>query len=149
MNETRFPLQSFFHPTFCSPFSFSTLQLNFLWPRSHHHSLPTHLPQLALKFLLHMFNLSWSTHISPSAWKQSIIIPSPKSGKPTDSFSSYRPTSLTFCTYKLFERMVLGQFTFFLESNTVFTPMQAGFRPGRLIINQVLFFSQSIAGFFY
>ena len=111
--------------------------------------LLTRLPQSALHFLLYIFNLSWSTHTFPSAWKQSTIIPILKPGKPSDSPSSYRPISLTSCTSKLFERMVLGRLTYFLEQQDILSPVQAGFRPGRSTVDQVLLLSQSIADSFH
>ena len=97
----------------------------------------------------YIFNLSWSTHTFPSAWKQSTIIPILKPGKPSDSPSSYRPISLTSCTSKLFERMVLGRLTYFLELHDILSPVQAGFRPGRSTVDQVLLLSQSIADSFH
>ena len=44
--------------------------------------------------------------------------------------NSFILISLIFCTSKLFERMVLGRFTYFLKYN-ILSPVQAGFRPGR------------------
>ena len=111
--------------------------------------LLTHLPQSALHFLLYIFNLSWSTHTFSSTWKQSTIISNLKPGKPSDSPSSYRPISLTSCTSKLFERMVLGRLTYFLEQQDILSPVQAGFRPGRSAVDQVLFLSQSITDSFH
>ena len=116
------------HSTFCSPFSSIELstaisQLSTSTssgPDQITYPLLSHLPQSALNFLLYIFNLSWSTHTFPSAWKQSTIIPILKSGKPSDSPSSYRPISLTSCTSKLFERMVLGRLTYFLELRGAF-----------------------------
>ena len=100
------------HSTFCSPFSSIELstaisQLSTSTssgPDQITYPLLSHLPQSALNFLLYIFNLSWSTHTFPSAWKQSTIIPILKPGKPSDSPSSYRPISLTSCTSKLFEK---------------------------------------------
>ena len=105
------------HSTFCSPFSSIELSTAISQLSTSTSSGPdqitypflSHLPQSALHFLLYIFNLSWSTHTFPSAWKQSTIIPILKPGKPSDSPSSYRPISLTSCTSKLFERMVLEQ----------------------------------------
>ena len=74
-------------------------------------------------------------------WKQSTIIPILKPGKPSNSPSSYRPISLTFCTSKLFKRMVLGRLTYFLEQQGTLSPMRAGFRLGRSIVDQVLLLS--------
>ena len=145
------------HSTFYSPFSSIELstaisQLSTSTssgPDQITYPLLSHLPQSALNFLLYIFNLSWSTHTFPSAWKQSTIIPILKSGKPSDSPSSYRPISLTSCTSKLFERMVLGRLTYFLELHNILLPVQAGFRPGRLTVDQVLLLSQSIADSFH
>ena len=145
------------HSTFCSPFSSIELstaisQLSTSTssgPDQITYPLLSHLPQSALNFLLYIFNLSWSTHTFPSAWKQSTIIPILKPGKPSDSPSSYRPISLTSCTSKLFERMVLGRLIYFLEQQDILSPVQAGFRPGRSTVDQVLLLSQSIADSFH
>ena len=145
------------HDTFCSPFSQHELssalsQLSSstaCGPDKVSYPLLTHLPQAGKDLLLHIFNLSWSTHSFPSAWKQSTIIPILKSGKPSNSPSSYRPISLTSCISKLFERMVLARLSFFLEANNILTNVQAGFRAGRSTVDQVLLLSQSISDGFH
>ena len=157
MNHTRTAHCNTLHSTFCSPFSSLELstaisQLSTstsLGPDQITYPLLTHLPQSTLYFLLYIFNLSWSTHTFPSTWKQSTIIPILKPGKPSDSPSSYRPISLTSCTSKLFERMVLGRLIYFLEQQGTLSPVQADFRPGRSTVDQVLLFSQSIVDSFY
>ena len=40
-----------------------------------------HLSRSGMDFLLHIFNLSWSSHSFPSIWKTSSIIPIHKMGK--------------------------------------------------------------------
>ena len=150
MNHIRTAHCNTLHSTFCSPFSSLKLstaisQLSTSTssgPDQITYPLLTHLPQSALHFLLYIFNLSWSTHTFPSTWKQSTIIPILKPEKPSDSPSSYRPISLTSCTSKLFERMVLGRLTYFLERQNILSPVQAGFRPSRSTVNQVLLLSQ-------
>ena len=57
---------------------------------------------------------------------------------------SFRPISLTSCISKLFERLILSRLTFHLESNHLFSTCQAGFRPGRSPLDQILSLSQSI-----
>ena len=104
-----------------------------------------HLPRSGMEFLLHIFNLSWSSHSFPSTWKTSSIIAIHKIGKPLDSPAFFRPISLTSCVSKLFERIILSRLLFFLESNSIFSPRQAGFRPGRSTLDQILFLSQSIS----
>ena len=104
-----------------------------------------HLPRSGMDFLLHIFNLSWSSHSFPSIWKTSSIIPIHKMAKPFDSPASFRPISLTSCVSKLFERIILSRLLFFLESNSVLSPRQAGFRPGQSTLDQILYLSQSIS----
>ena len=157
MNLIRTAHCNTLHSTFCLPFSSLELstaisQLSTstsLGPDQITYPLLTHLPQSALYFLLYIFNLSWSTHTFPSTWKQSTIIPILKPGKPSDSSSLYRPISLTSCTSKLFKRLVLGRLTYFLEQQDILSPVQAGFRPGRSTVDQVLLLSQSIEDSFH
>ena len=104
-----------------------------------------HLPRSDMDFLLHIFNLSWNSHSFPFIWKTSSIILINKMGKPLDSPASFRPISLTFCVLKLFEHIILCHLLFFLESNSILSPHQAGFRPGRSTLDQILFLSQCIS----
>ena len=128
-----------FHSSFCSPFSpaeFHAAASNFFWstatgPDKAVYPMLQHLPRSGMDFLLHIFNLSWTSHSFPSIWKTSSIIPIHKMGKPLDSPASFRPISLTSCVSKLFERIILSRLLFFLESNSILSPRHAGFRPGR------------------
>ena len=45
----------------------------------------------------------------------------------------------------VFERIILSRLLFFLESNCILSPRQAGFRPGRSTLDQILYLSQSIS----
>ena len=104
-----------------------------------------HLPRSGMDFLLHIFNLSWSSHSFPSIWKTSSIIPIHKMEKPLDSPASFQPISVTYCVSKQFERIILSRLLFFLESNSILSPRQAGFRSGRSTLDQILYLSQSIS----
>ena len=104
-----------------------------------------HLPCSGMDFLLYVFNLSCSSHSFPSIWKTPSIIPIHKMRKPLDSPASFWPISLTSCVSKLFERIILSRLLFFLESNSILSPRQAGFRPGRSTLDQILCCSQSIS----
>ena len=66
-------------------------------------------------------------------------------GKPLDSPASFRPISLISCVSKLFERIILFRLLLFLESNSTLFPRQAGFRPGRCTLDQILYHYQSIS----
>ena len=98
-----------------------------------------------MDFLLHIFNFSWSSHSFPSLWKTSSIIPIHKMGKPLDSPAFFRPISLTSCVSKLFENIILSRLLFFLEYNSLFSPRQAGFLPGRSTLDQIPHHSQFIS----
>ena len=104
-----------------------------------------HLPCSGMDFLLYIFNLSWTSHSLPSIWKTSSIISNHKMGKPIDPPASFRPISLTSCVSKLFERIIISRLLFFLESNSILSPRQAGFRPGQSTLDQILCLSQSIS----
>ena len=104
-----------------------------------------HLPRSGMDFLLHIFNLSWSSHSFPFIWETPSIILIHKMGKPLDSPASFQPISLISCVSKLFERIILSRLLFFLESNSILFPHQAGFRPGRSTLDQILYLSQSIS----
>ena len=101
-----------------------------------------HSLEPAQLLLLSLFNRSWHSHTFPSCWKPTTIIPIHELGKPTSSPSFFRPISFTSCISKLFERLILSRLTFHLESNHLLSTCQAGFRPGRSPLDQIL--SQSI-----
>ena len=136
------------HSSFCSPFSSTELLVapfTATGPDKVAYPMLKHLPRSGMDFLLHIFNLSWSSHSFPSIWKTSSIIPIHKMGMPLDSPASFRPISLTSCVSKLFEHIILSRLLFFLESNSILSPRQVGFRPGRSTLDQVLYLSQSIS----
>ena len=140
------------HNSFCFPFSLAELSIAICKLSSSTasgsdqiaYSLLKHLPEPAQLLLLSLFNRSWSSHTFPSCWKPTTIIPIHKPGKPTSSPSSFRPISLTSCIFKLFECLILSRLTFHLESNHLLSTCQAGFRPGRSSLDQILTLSQSI-----
>ena len=136
------------HPSFCSPFSSTKLlsaASTATGPDKVAYPMLKHLPHSGMNFLLHIFNLSWSSHTFPSIWKTFSIIPIHKIGKCFDSPAFCRPIWLTSCVSKLFERIILSRLLFFLESNSILSPRQAGFRPGRSTLNRILYLSESIS----
>ena len=140
------------HSSFCSPFSSTELlaaasnlsSSTANGPDKVAYPMLKHLPRSGMDFL-HAFNLSWSSHSFPSIWKTSSIIPIHKMRKPLDSPAFLRPIYLTSCVSRLFERIILSRLLFFLESNSILSPRQAGFHPGRSTLDQILFLSQSIS----
>ena len=144
------------HSSFCSPFSpdrFLSAASNLssstsTGPDNVAYPMLKHLPRSGMDFLLHIFNLSWTSHSFPSIWKISSIIPIHKMGKPLDSSAFFWPISLTFCVSKLFECIILSRLLFFLKSNSILSPRQAGLRPGRSTLDQILYLAHSISDVF-
>ena len=151
LRRSTCPVES--HLSFCSPFSLAEFLADAsnlssstaTGPDKVVYPMLKHLPRSDMDFLLHIFNLSCSSHSFPSIWKTSSIIPIHKMGKPLDSPGSFRPISLTSCVSKLFERIILSRLLFFLESNSILSPHQASFRPGRSTLDQILYLSRSIS----
>ena len=151
LRRSTCPMES--HSSFCSPFSpakFHAAASNLSSSTASGPDKVTcpmlkRLPRSGMDFLLHIFNFSWSSHSFPSIWKTSSIISIHKMGKPLDSPAFFRPISLISCVSKPFERIVLSRLLFFPESNSILSPRQAGFRPGRSTLDQILFLSQSIS----
>ena len=141
------------HLSFCSPFSLAEFHAaasnlsssTATGPYKVAYPMLKHLPRFGMDFLLYIFNLFWSLHSFPSIWKTSSIIFIHKMGKPINFPASFRPISLTSCISKLFERIILSRLLVFLESISILSPRQAGFRPGRCTLDQILYFSQSIS----
>ena len=141
------------HSSFCSPFSSAQFHAAASNPSSSTATGPdkvaypmlNHLSRSGMDFLLHIFNLSWSSHSFPSICKTSSIIPIHNMRKPLDSPASFRPIFLTSCVSQLFERIILSRVLFFLESNSILSPRQTGFHPVRSTLDQILYLSQSIS----
>ena len=107
-HQATCPMES--HLSFCSPFS----PIEFLVAASNLSSFtatgpdkvtyPTlkYLPRSGMDSLLHIFNLSWSSHSFPSIWKTSSIIPIHKMGKLFDSPACFQPISLSPAAYQSF-----------------------------------------------
>ena len=142
-----------FHSSFCSPFSlveFLAAASNLssstaTGPDKVAYPMLKHLPRSGMDFLLHIFNISWSSRSFSFIWKTSSIIPLHKMGKPLDYPASFRPISRTSCVSKLFESIILSRLLFFLESNSILSPRQAGFRSGRSTLDHILYLSQYIS----
>jgi hypothetical protein len=108
---------------------------------------PTFLKALqtkALTELLAIFNKSFRDADVPRLWRNAIIIPLLKAGKPASELASYRPVSLTSCIVKLLERILADRLHFLAETRGWFSKFQAGFRKGRSCEDQILRIVQAI-----
>ena len=88
------------------------------------------LQALALP-LTHLTNLVITTRTWPSQWKESVILPTLKSGKPPGILSSYRPVVNLCSVSKIIERVLYDQMVQHLDDNGVIPHEQHGFRRGR------------------
>ena len=66
----------------------------------------------------------------PKTWKTATIIPIYKGKCSKLDVKNYRPISLTNVFCKTLERMIRGKIMNYMESETLFSPSQAGFRLG-------------------
>ena len=91
-----------------------------------------------LAYPLHLiFSRSLREGILPSDWKSSTVIPIFKKGPRYDPLN-YRPISLTSVCGKVFERIVCEHLSEYLESNSILSPHQFGFRSSRSTMDQLL-----------
>ena len=72
------------------------------------------------------------------------MIPILKKGKDPKQAASYRPISLTSCVGKTMERVVNQRLKWYLETNDLLAPEQAGFRQFRATEDQTTYLAQEI-----
>ena len=104
----------------------------------------THLGSAAQCKLLEIFNSSWEKGKLPQVWREATMTPILKTGKDPKKANSYRPISLTSCMVKTLERIVNERLRWYLETNGLLVPQQAGFRQFRCTEDQATFLSQEI-----
>ena len=74
----------------------------------------------------------------PKAWKYAKIIMVPKPGKDLSSAKNYRPISLLSCLGKVFERLLAGRLSKYIESKGLFNKNQSGYRKGKMSSDHLL-----------
>lgn len=80
--------------------------------------------------LTHICNLALTTGIFPTAFKKAIIIPVYKAGDRT-LINNYRPISILPTLSKILERLLNNRLVSYLESMSILSPNQFGFRSGK------------------
>ncbi len=80
--------------------------------------------ELALEYIIHMFNLSLRTSTIPGLWKKVRVIPLLKPGKDPRHCKSYRPVSMLSPLAKAVETVLLPH----LQMHTTLANHQHGFR---------------------
>ena len=108
----------------------------------------THLGNKATFKLLEIFNHSWATGTLPQTWREATMILILKKGIYPKQAASYRPISLTSYFGKTMERVVDQRLKWYLETNDLFAPEQAGFRQFRATEDQTTYLAQEIENAF-
>ena len=103
-----------------------------------HISWISNAPRNFQEALIHTFNLCYSQGVFPQQWKQAIITPVAKQGKPKDDPHSYRPIVCLPTLGKLFERMLYNRVQWYTETNNILPKYQAGFRAYHSTIDIIL-----------
>ena len=100
---------------------------------------------VAREFFLSCCNRSFREGFCPQSWRDAVIVPILKHGKPAGSIDSYRPISLTSCLAKVMERLVGNRLKHIAEARGLWCEDQAGFRALRGTEDQVIRISQSVS----
>jgi hypothetical protein len=95
--------------------------------------------------MLDTFNKSWREGIWPQSWKDAVIVPILKPGKPEGQLDSYCPIVLMSCLAKVMERMVAKRLQHLAESRGMLNSNQSGFCPQRSAEDQMIRLSQAIS----
>jgi hypothetical protein len=95
--------------------------------------------------MLDTFNKSWREGVCPQTWKDVVIVPIFKPGKPEGQLDSYRPIPLISCLAEVMERMVAKRLEHLAKSRSMLNLEQSGFCPQRLTEDQVIRLSQAIS----
>ena len=103
-----------------------------------------HMSDNAFTFLLNLYNLIWRTGVFPSSWAVAVVLPIPKPGKDHLQATNYRPISLTSCICKVLEKMVNVRLMWYLESRSLLSPVQYGFRKVRSTTDALLSLESSV-----
>ena len=96
--------------------------------------IPTKLIKMVAAYvaepLSKIFNKSIEEGIYPTQWKLATVKPVFKAkGSPAEP-KSYRPISLLPCLSKIFEKLIFTRIYSHINSNSLLTPKQSGYRPG-------------------
>ncbi|KAK6743364.1 hypothetical protein RB195_010554 [Necator americanus] len=94
-----------------------------------------YLPPSGIREMIKIIRSIWIDERIPDSWRHAIIIPLHKKLSLTDP-RNYRGISLLRVMYKVLERIILDRLIKHREETT--RDEQAGFRPGRSMIDQVL-----------
>jgi hypothetical protein len=103
------------------------------------------LGEVSRSFMLDTFNKSWREGVCPQTWRDAVIVPILKPGKPEGQLDSYRPIPFMSCLAKVMERMVGKRLQHLAESLGMLNLDKSGFCPQQSIEDQVIRLSHAIS----
>ena len=80
----------------------------------------------------------------PQQWKKAIVLPIHKPGKNHSDSKNYRPSALTSCLCKLFERMINERLMYYLERRKILSGIQCGGRQNRSTLYHLVRMEQKV-----
>jgi hypothetical protein len=108
-------------------------------------SFITHCSENFLQLvLLRVFNFSLKSGLIPAAWKNACIAPIYKKSGSRSLPSNYRPISLTSVVARLMERMISARMLSFIDSHSLLSDNQYGFRKKRSTKDCLLVLSEDL-----
>nr|ACY69870.1 AP-like endonuclease/reverse transcriptase [Adineta vaga] len=111
----------------------------------HNRCLKNH-SKLLVQHLTNLFNAILKQGYIPAMWKKANIILLLKPKKDKQQPSSYRPISLLSCLGKLLEKIIKQRLMLELERRNILPQHQAGFRPGKSTIYNIVRLERYAAG---
>jgi hypothetical protein len=103
------------------------------------------LGEVSRSFMLDTFNKSWREGVCPQSWRDAVIVPIPKPGKPQGQLDSYWQIAFTSCLAKVIESMVAKRLQHLAKSCGMLNSDQSGFCPQWSTEDQVIRLSQAIS----
>jgi hypothetical protein len=98
--------------------------------------------------MLDTFNKFWRKGVCPQSWKDAVMVPILKLGKPKGQLASYQLITFMSCLAKVMECMVAKRLQHLAKSCGMLNSDQSGFRPQRSTEDQVIRLSQAISNIF-
>ena len=96
------------------------------------------LQSKARNYILVIYNRLWEEHHFPTQWRQAIVIPIPKPGKPHDKSANYRPIALTSCLCKTLERIINARLVEYFDMHKIIGKVQCGGKKHRSTLDHLV-----------
>lgn len=102
------------------------------------YSMIQNCPNEGKSIFLEILNSIWLSGDIPENWKEIIVVPLPKPGKPKGLVSSQRPIALSSNLLKIFEHLIKNRMVHFIEKELLLPHFMAGFRKGKATADNII-----------